>query len=105
LDEPWRVEKLTANADQFINGLKGIGFDTMLTTTAVVPVVCGTDERAFALTQAAQRNDVFVLPVVSPAVPEGMARLRATVLASHETSEIQRAMDIIGKAGKDIGII
>jgi glycine C-acetyltransferase len=105
LDEPWRIEKLNANTHQFINGLKGMGFDTMLTTTAIVPVLCGTDERAYALTQAAQRCDVFVLPVVSPAVPEGLSRLRATVLASHESNEIQRAMDIIGMAGKQLGII
>ena len=105
LDEPWRIEKLNANTSQFIQGLKGMGFDTMLTTTAIVPVLCGTDDRAFTLTQAAQRNDVFVLPVVSPAVPEGLSRLRATVLASHEPGEIQRAMDVIYKAGKKIGII
>jgi glycine C-acetyltransferase len=105
LDEPWRIEKLNANSRQFITGLKGMGFDTMLTTTAIVPVLCGTDERAFALTQAAQRNDVFVLPVVSPAVPEGLSRLRATVLASHEPDEIRRAMDIIGRAGAQLGII
>jgi glycine C-acetyltransferase len=82
-----------------------MGFDTMLTTTAIVPVLCGTDERAFALTQACQRNDVFVLPVVSPAVPEGLSRLRATVLASHEDDEINRAMGIIGKAGRELGIV
>ena len=105
LDEPWRLERLNKNTTQFISGLKGMGFDTMLTTTAIVPVLCGTGERAYALTQAAQRTDVFVLPVVSPAVPEGLSRLRAPVLASHEPNEIQRAMDIIGKAGKEIGII
>jgi glycine C-acetyltransferase len=105
LDEPWRIEKLCHNTDLFIGGLKGMGFDTMLTTTAIVPVLCGTDERAFALTQACQRNDVFVLPVVSPAVPEGLSRLRATVLASHEEDEIRRAMDIIGRAGREIGIV
>ncbi len=105
LDEPWRLEKLNQNTRQFIGGLKGMGFDTMLTETAIVPVRCGDDERAYALTQACQRQDVFVLPVVSPAVPEGQARLRATVLASHESDEIQRAMDIIGVAGKSLGII
>lgn len=105
LDEPWRMEKLWKNTRQFIDGLKGMGFDTMLTETAIVPVLCGTDERAFALTQACQRQDVFVLPVVSPAVPEGLARLRATVTAAHETDEIQYAMDVIEKAGKEIGII
>src|SRR5512139_1590601 len=40
LDEPWRIEKLRRNADQFISGLKGAGFDTLLTTTAIVPVLC-----------------------------------------------------------------
>lgn len=105
LDEPWRVERLNQNTKQFIGGLKGMGFDTMLTETAIVPVLCGNDETAFAMTREAQYNDVFVLPVVSPAVPEGLARLRATVTAAHDPSEIERAMDVIGEAGKKLGVI
>jgi glycine C-acetyltransferase len=57
------------------------------------------------MTAEAQHRDVFVLPVVSPAVPEGLARLRATVTAGHDPSEIERAMDVIGEAGKKLGII
>ena len=105
LDEPWRVQKLTANTHQFINGLKERGFDTMLTETAIVPVLLGEDDVAFAMTQQAQRNDVFVLPVVSPAVPQGLARLRATVTAAHEYDEIEDAMNVIEKAGVELGII
>ena len=105
LDEPWRVDKLRKNGEQFINGLKSAGFDTMLTTTAIVPVLCGSDERAFAMTREAQHHDVFVLPVVSPAVPEGQARLRTTVTAAHEPDEIKRAMDVIATAGRQIGVI
>jgi glycine C-acetyltransferase len=105
LDEPWRIEKLNENTKQFIGGLKGRGFDTMLTETAIVPVLCGEDDMAFAMTREAQHNDVFVLPVASPAVPEGLARLRATVTAAHESSEIERAMDVIGAAGKKLGLI
>ena len=105
LDEPERIEKLNLNTRQFIGGLKSMGFDTMLTETAIVPVLCGDDETAFRMTREAQYNDVFVLPVVSPAVPEGLARLRATVTAAHEPSEIERAMDVIGEAGKKLGII
>ena len=105
LDEPWRVQKLTANTHQFINGLKERGFDTMLTETAIVPVLLGEDDVAFAMTQRAQRNDVFVLPVVSPAVPQGLARLRATVTAAHEYDEIEYAMNVIEKAGGELGII
>jgi 8-amino-7-oxononanoate synthase len=105
LDEPWRVERLNQNTKQFIGGLKDMGFDTMLTETAIVPVLCGEDHTAFAMTREAQYNDVFVLPVVSPAVPEGLARLRATVTAAHDPSEIERAMDVIGEAGKKLGVI
>jgi 7-keto-8-aminopelargonate synthetase-like enzyme len=105
LDEPWRIDRLNANTQQFMGGLKARGFDTMLTETAIVPVLCGTDERAFALTRAAQHQDVFVLPVVSPAVPQGLSRLRATITAAHEPDEIERAMNVIETAGKDIGII
>ena len=105
LDEPWRIERLDQNTKQFIGGLKGMGFDTMLTETAIVPVLCGEDDVAFAMTREAQHNDVFVLPVASPAVPQGLARLRATVTAAHEPSEIERAMDVIGEAGKKLGLI
>ena len=105
LDEPWRLERLNENTKQFIGGLKSMGFDTMLTETAIVPVLCGDDERAFAITRECQHNDVFILPVVSPAVPEGTARLRATVTAGHDPSEIERAMEVIGEAGKKLGII
>jgi glycine C-acetyltransferase len=105
LDEPWRVDKLRANATQFIGGLKARGFDTMLTQTAIVPVLCGEDDEAFAMTRVAQHHDVFVLPVVSPAVPPGLARLRATVTSAHEANEIEHAMNVIEQAGKAVGII
>jgi 8-amino-7-oxononanoate synthase len=105
LDEPWRVQKLNANTNQFINGLKERGFDTRLTETAIVPVLLGDDETAFAMTQHAQRKDVFVLPVVSPAVPQGLARLRATVTAAHEYDEIEYAMNVIEQAGQQLGIL
>ncbi|GAB4505723.1 MAG: pyridoxal phosphate-dependent aminotransferase family protein [Anaerolineales bacterium] len=105
LDEPWRIEKLNQNTQQFIGGLKSAGFDTMLTETAIVPVLCGNDERAFALTRECQHQDVFVLPVVSPAVPEGLARLRATITAAHESDEIKRAMEVIISSGKKVGVI
>ena len=106
LDEPWRIEKLNHNSQLFINGLKSAGFDTLLTTTAIVPVLCGSDEQAFQMTRESQHHDVFVLPVVlARGGGEGLVRLRATVTAAHEPSEIERAIDVIATAGKQIGII
>ncbi|MCL4270245.1 MAG: aminotransferase class I/II-fold pyridoxal phosphate-dependent enzyme, partial [Anaerolineales bacterium] len=105
LDEPERIERLNQNTKQFIGGLKNMGFDTLLTETAIVPVLCGTDDKAFELTKRCQEQDVFVLPVVSPAVQEGLSRLRATVTAAHEPAEIERAMDVIYEAGKAMGMV
>jgi 8-amino-7-oxononanoate synthase len=105
LDEPERVETLRRNAAHFINGLKQLGFDTMRTATAIVPVLCGTDERAFTVTKHCQQANIFVLPVVSPAVPEGLARLRATVLAAHTPEDIDTALAVMEQAGRQTGVI
>jgi 8-amino-7-oxononanoate synthase len=105
LDEPERVETLRRNAAQFTQGLKQLGFDTMRTETAIVPVLCGTDERAFRVTKYCQQENIFVLPVVSPAVPEGLARLRATVLAAHTPADIDLALSVMEKAGRQTGVI
>ncbi len=104
-DEPQRVADLQRNTELFITGLKDRGFNTLLTETAIVPVICGSDEAAFMVTGEAHAHDVFVLPVISPAVPAGLARLRATVTAAHTPDEIEHAMDVIEGAGKKIGII
>ena len=105
LDEPERVETLRRNAARFTQGLKRMGFDTMRTETAIVPVFCGADDRAFTMVSYCQHDNIFVLPVVSPAVPEGQARLRATVTAAHTAEDIDSALAVFEKAGKRTGII
>ena len=105
LEEPERVEKLRANAEQFITGIKQRGFDTLYSETAIVPILCGEDMLAYEMTREVQNKDVFVLTVVSPAVPPGLARLRATVTAAHEPDEIEHAMNEIEIAGKKLGVI
>ncbi len=104
LDEPWRVEKLRTNTKQFISGLQERGFNTLYTETAVVPILCGSDELAFQMTRECQLRNVFALPVVSPAVPHGLARLRATVTAAHEPDEIEYAMDVMAEAAEKLGL-
>lgn len=105
VDEPWRVEKLRENTRLFISGLKERGFDTLHTETAIVPIICGEDEAAFKLTRACHERNLFVLPVVSPAVPPNLARLRATVTAAHEREDIIRAMDLMAEAATELGIL
>ena len=103
--EAWRVEKLHAVNGLFLNGLKSLGFDTLHSETAIVPLMTGDDERAFQMTRLCHRRDVFALPVVSPAVPVGLSRLRTTVTAAHEPVHVERALDVFEKAGREVGVI
>src|SRR5258708_3553380 len=94
LEEPERVQALRQNAARFTRGLQRLGFNTMRTETAIVPVMCGADERAFGMVRDCQHDNIFVLPVVSPAVPEGLPLLRAAVTAVHTAGDIDTALSV-----------
>lgn len=103
--EPERVVRLHENTRQILSGLRQLGFDTLNTETAIVPVLCGADDTAYKMTRFCQDEDIFVLPVVSPAVPEGLARLRTTVTAAHQPVHIEQALSVLERAGKEVGVI
>lgn len=105
LDESWRVKKVMDNARLFNDSLIAAGFDTMKTQTAIVPILCKTDQMAYELTREGQMHDIFVLPVVSPAVPEGLARLRTTVTATHSSEDILHTVSVLVEGGKRVGLL
>jgi 8-amino-7-oxononanoate synthase len=104
-EEPERVGKLRRNVEMFLGGLRARGFDTLNSETPIVPIICGEDERAFQMTKLCQEEGIFVLPVVSPAVPAGLARLRANVTAAHSEEDIAHALDVFERAGKRQGLV
>jgi len=57
------------------------------------------------MTREAHERGVFVLPVVSPAVPPGLSRLRATVTAAHEPEEIDKAIDALAESARVLGLL
>ncbi len=103
--EPERVQALQRNVDYFIKGLQERGFNTLNSETPIVPIITGDDERAWMMAKLSQERDIFVLPVVSPAVPAGTSRLRANVTAGHTLAEIERAMDIFEETGTAVGVL
>ncbi|HIQ06645.1 MAG TPA: pyridoxal phosphate-dependent aminotransferase family protein, partial [Anaerolineae bacterium] len=101
----WRRARLQENVEHFISGLKACGFDTGLTETPIVPIMTGTEEAAIFMTKYCQENDVFVLPVLPPAVPPGSSRLRANVTTLHTIEDIDYALGVFEQAGKTVGLI
>ncbi len=104
-EEPERVQTLQGNVNYFIKGLQKRGFNTLNSETPIVPIIAGDDEPALMMAKLSQEQDIFVLPVLSPAVPSGASRLRANVTAGHTRAEIEQAMDVFEYAGKAVGVL
>jgi glycine C-acetyltransferase len=103
--EPERVHALRANVDYFIKGLQERGFNTLRSETPIVPIIAGDDQPALMMAKLSQDQDIFVLPVLSPAVPPGTSRIRANVTAGHTLDEIEWAMDVFEQVGKTVGVL
>jgi len=104
-DEPWRVQALHRNVDRYIGGLKAQGWDTMQSTTCVIPVLVGDEDLTMDLTRMLFDRMIFVCPIVHPAVPKGTSRLRTCLMATHTDEDIDRALEAFESAGKELGLI
>lgn len=96
---------LQRNVEQFLCGLKALGFDTGVSVTPIVPIMTWDDDRAMLMTKYCQDHGIFVLPVVAPAVAPGESRLRANVTVAHTASDIDFALSVFEAAGKEVGVI
>lgn len=103
-DEPWRLEALFHAEARLRDGLRSIGFDTMGSTTPVIPVRAGSEEGALDLTREMFSAGVFVCPIIHPAVPRGTERLRTTVMATHTDEDIDEALAAFEAAGRKLGL-
>jgi 8-amino-7-oxononanoate synthase len=97
-----RQATLMRNVDFFLGGLRRAGFDTGRTTTAIIPLLVGTEENAIGMTHYCQQRGVFAMPVMPPAVPPGTARLRLNVMATHTLEDLERALAVIVAAGQAV---
>ena len=104
-DEVERVQTVQHNMQYFLGRLQAVGFNTLNSETPIVPIICGSEERAWEMARLSQAADIFVLPVVEPAVPAGTSRLRANVTAAHSISEIDYAVDVFERSAKEVGIL
>ena len=87
-------------------GPKHMGFDTMRTETAIVPVLCGPDDRAFTMVSYCQHDNIFV----SAGCVAGSARrvrpgCAPLSLPPTPIDDIDTALAVFEKAGKRTGII
>ncbi len=104
-EEPWRVDKLIANADYMRKGLTDAGFNVIDGRTGIVPVIVGKDDIAMQMWRMLYDAGVFVNVFVPPGVPEGRQMMRTSYMATHEEHHLAKIVDIFKKVGTELGII
>jgi 7-keto-8-aminopelargonate synthetase-like enzyme len=102
---PEILEDLNRNIRVFVDEAHKRNLNTCLAgKTAIIPILVGSDDDAFALSVELGNRGVFVPPAVYPAVPRGKARLRYCVTSGHKPEQIVKALDILVETARDMGI-
>jgi 7-keto-8-aminopelargonate synthetase-like enzyme len=103
--EPERREQLWDNATHWRNGLQELGFNTGQSATPVVPVILGDDMLTIHFWKALFDRGVFTNPAVRQAVAPGSALLRTSVIATHTSEQLDRALETFWEVGRELHVI
>jgi glycine C-acetyltransferase len=99
------VERLWSNADYFKTSMNGLGFDTGHTQTPIVPVMLGEAPLAQQFSKRLFEEGVFAMAIGFPTVPQGKARIRVMNSATHTRDDLDQALGIFAKVGRELGVI
>ncbi len=103
--EPQLMERLWDNTRFFKAGLQALGFDTGVSESPITPVIVGENATAMTLSDRLFEEGVFAQGIGFPTVPQGKARVRTIVTATHTRDELQFALDAFQKVGTQLGIL
>jgi 8-amino-7-oxononanoate synthase len=100
--EPQRRERALAAAAQLRDGFARLGIRP-LGFGHVIPWVLGEPAAAVRASEVLRGQGIDVRAIRPPSVPLGTARLRFAVTAGHQSTDIERAVEAIGRAGRGAG--
>src|SRR5881398_3270908 len=108
--EPQLMEKLWENTRFFKKELGNIGFNiggknTPMSETPITPVIVGEGKLAMKFSRELFNEGVMATGIAFPTVAEGKARIRTIMTATHSRDEMERALEILGRVAKRMGII
>jgi 8-amino-7-oxononanoate synthase len=95
--EPERRTRLAAVAAELRARLGALGFEIPAGEGPIIPVIAGSSERALAWSRALLERGVFVQAIRPPTVPDGTARLRVTVMATHTDEDMAHAVEAFAR--------
>jgi glycine C-acetyltransferase len=104
-DEPGLIDRLWENTRFFKAGLQALGFNTGLSQSPITPVIAGEGALAMKLSDRLFEEGVFAQGIAFPTVAKDKARVRTIVTATHTRDELQFALDVFAKVGRELGIL
>jgi glycine C-acetyltransferase len=99
------VDRLWSNAAYFKKGMNELGFNTGHTETPIVPVMLGEAPLAQQFSKRLFDEDVFAMAIGFPTVPQGKARIRVMNSATHSKADLDQALGIFARVGRELGVI
>ena len=104
-NEPSIMKRLHDNIKCFADEARNRNLNICLGgKSAILPVLVGKDEDAFAISTEMLKHGISVPPAVYPAVPKNKARLRFDVISEHKPEQIIYALDTLLDVAERLGI-
>jgi len=102
---PERVTALRENARYFRDQLLGLGFKPLPGETPIIPVILGETAAAIRMSDLLLAQGVFVTGFGFPVVPQGQARVRCQISATHTRADLDQALAAFRKVGRQLKLI
>jgi glycine C-acetyltransferase len=99
------VDRLWENTRYFKGEMKRLGFDTGQSETPITPIMLGEAPLAFEFSKRLFEEGLFAMALGFPTVPRGRARIRVMLSAMHSRADLDQALGIFAKVGKDLDVI
>jgi glycine C-acetyltransferase len=108
--EPQRIEKLWENTRFWKKELTLLGFDiggrtTPASETPITPIIIGDGKLTMDFSRDLFREGVLGTGIAYPTVPEGKARVRTIMTATHTREELEQALQVLKKVGVKTGVL
>ncbi|MGB0791104.1 MAG: aminotransferase class I/II-fold pyridoxal phosphate-dependent enzyme [Candidatus Thalassarchaeaceae archaeon] len=104
-DEPQHVQKLWENTEYFKRELASLGFDTGVSETPIIPVMCGDSIMAKNLAGELRKRGVMVGAIVFPMVARDKARIRTQMSSGLSRQELDDVLSHFEEVGRELGLI
>src|SRR6202171_5555389 len=108
--EPERIEKLWENTRFWKKELGLLGFNiggktTPASETPITPIIIGDGKLTMDFSRELFKEGVMGTGIAFPTVPEGKARIRTIMTATHTEDELQQALEVLKRVGQKMGIM